>query len=67
VINSDQAEVVDHLSRTHTPAALVSALQQLSQADANLARNAHIELTLETLFIKLADLAARHTRHRTAG
>lgn len=52
-VNSDQPEVISELARL-SPAALAGAVRSLSEADANLARNANIELTLESLFIGLA-------------
>ncbi len=61
-INADQPEVIDQLAQTHTTASLVSALKHLSDAETNLARNAHIELTLETLFIRLAQSTDRPLR-----
>jgi len=53
-INADQPGVVDQLAAVQSDRALVSALNHLWQAEANISRNAHVELTLETLFLRLA-------------
>jgi hypothetical protein len=52
-INLDQPEIIAGLA-VQSPASLTQALRELSEADANLTRNANIELTLESLFIGLA-------------
>ncbi len=52
-INADQGDIVAQLAR-QSPAALARALGEVSEAEANLVRNANIELTLESLFISLA-------------
>ncbi len=52
-INADQPEVVRALADLPA-AALLAATRELALADANLARNAHVELALDTLFIRLA-------------
>jgi len=53
-INADQPDVVDRLGAAYGPGPLGQAMRHFSEADANLRRNAHLELTLETLFIRLA-------------
>lgn len=53
VINADQPAVVERLAGMDERT-IRDCLRQLSDADANLSRNANIELTLETLFIRLA-------------
>lgn len=59
-INVDQPAVPAAATAAHSPAGIISALKLLAAADTNLARNAHLELTLETLFIRLAGTARRH-------
>jgi len=66
-VNADQPEVVDRLAATHDARSLTSALDHLAEADANLARNAHIELTLESMFIRLARSARGRAHHLAAG
>jgi hypothetical protein len=56
MVNADSPEVVDRLARGPA-AALTAALGHLSEADANLGRNAQVELALETLFVRLAAAA----------
>jgi DNA polymerase-3 subunit delta' len=53
-INADQPEVLQALVTELNVAAMLAALRVISQADANLGRNANIELTLEAMFIQLA-------------
>lgn len=53
LINADQPQVIDVLAQLQ-PAALTSALHELNEADANLSRNASIDLTLEAMFISIA-------------
>ena len=60
-INADQPDVVDRLRAGYGPGPLGQALRHLSEAAANLGRNAHLELTLETLFIRLAAAARGQT------
>lgn len=62
LINADQPAAVDRLATACSNRALMSGLKQLSQADANIARNAHIELALETLFIRLTEQVTGKTR-----
>ncbi len=52
-VNEDQPEAVGRLAAMGERA-LRTCLKHLSEADANLGRNAGIELTLETMFIGLA-------------
>jgi DNA polymerase-3 subunit delta' len=52
-VNADQPEIVAALAAEGTDR-LLASLSHLSEAEGNLARNAHVELTLETLFIRLA-------------
>ncbi|UCD29525.1 MAG: DNA polymerase III subunit delta' [Planctomycetota bacterium] len=54
LINADQPKMVDRLIKTHNSQSIISAMRRLSQAEANLSRNANIELTLEAMFIQLA-------------
>jgi DNA polymerase III subunit delta' len=54
LVNADQPEVIEKLVATRPPAALISSLRRISEADTNLARNASMDLTLETMFIQLA-------------
>jgi hypothetical protein len=66
LINADQPEVVDRLAGA--PAgSLIGGLRRLSEADANLGRNAQVELALETLFIHLAAAARGTLAARAAG
>ena len=44
---------------SHDADCLTCTLKSLSEADANLSRNAHMELTLETMFIQLARASRR--------
>jgi hypothetical protein len=53
-INADQPEVLQSLTADSNVASMLAALRVISQADANLGRNANIELTLEAMFIQLA-------------
>ncbi len=53
-INEDQPEVIRKLAAAHTTDSILASLRHLREADANLGRNANIELTLESLFIRLA-------------
>ena len=57
-VNADQGDVIDALAGWGQPK-LGDAIRQLAQAESWLDRNAHVELTLETLFIRLARLAPR--------
>jgi len=56
LVNADQSDVIDRLSQFSGFGPVALALRYLTEADANLGRNAHLELTLETLFIRLADV-----------
>ena len=56
-INEDQAPVIEELAGRLTADVLQKSLEHLTQAEQNLASNAHVELTLETMFIRLADPA----------
>ena len=62
-INGDQPEVIERLTADRGDHALVGCLREIALADANLGRNANVELTCETLFIRLA----RNGRRRAAG
>lgn len=53
LVNVDQPDVIERLA-AGSSASLTTALRRLSDADANLGRNAGIELALETLFLGLA-------------
>jgi uncharacterized caspase-like protein len=55
--NIDQPEVAEALADAMGERPLISSLRRFAEAEANLARNAHVELTLETLFIKLSALS----------
>ena len=57
LINTDQARIIEKLAKIRNAKSIVSSLRRLSEAEANLARNAHIELTLETMFIQLSKAA----------
>jgi DNA polymerase III gamma/tau subunit len=57
LINADQPKIVEKLAKTQNTSSIVSYLRRIAEAETNLSRNAHIELTLEKLFIQLAKLA----------
>jgi len=59
-INADQLGTVDRLAGWGCDS-LTAAVRHLAEAESCLARNAHVKLTLETLFIRLARLAGRPT------
>ncbi len=54
--NADQSEVPERLA-AGTAEALTAALRHLADAEANLRRNANVDLTVETLFLGLAAAA----------
>ena len=56
IVNADSPEVVDRLAGG-SAAALTAALGHLSEADANLGRNAQVDLAVETLFVRLGAAA----------
>jgi DNA polymerase-3 subunit delta' len=60
-INEDQEEFVEAMTEEMSVTSLHRSLQYLTQAEQHLASNAHVELTLETLFIRLADPARAPT------
>lgn len=53
-INEDQPEVIAALLKANSAESLAAALREIQNTEANLARNANIQLTLEGLFIHLA-------------
>ena len=57
VINSDQEAMVEAMTKQVSANSLQRSLEYLTRAEQNLTSNAHVELTLETLFIRLADPA----------
>jgi len=59
-VNADQAEVVAALARGGR-GRLADTVKHLVEAESCLDRNAHVELTLETLFIRLARCLGRPT------
>lgn len=52
-INEDQPEILAALLRSNDIDSLAAGLREIQNAEAHLARNAHIQLTLEGLFIRL--------------
>jgi DNA polymerase-3 subunit delta' len=65
-INVDQPEIVDALAGVHSPRQLVTALQQIAQADAAIGRNANLELSIESMFVGLAAAAQGRPVRRIA-
>ncbi len=55
-IHGDQPEVAASILRACGPASCAAALRELAQADFNFARNANLDLAIESLFIRLARL-----------
>lgn len=53
LINADQAEAVERLAAGRASRMLLRALRELADAEANIGRNANIQLALESLFIRL--------------
>jgi len=54
LVNEDQKEVVEALAARCASQPLGRSLRHMGAAEADLARNANLDLTLETLFIRLA-------------
>jgi DNA polymerase-3 subunit delta' len=54
LINADQADVVERLSEHESAEALLDRMQAVSEAESDLGMNAHVELTIESLFVRLA-------------
>jgi DNA polymerase III subunit delta' len=54
LINGDQPAVIDRLAEARDRDTLTAGLRALADAEANLSRNANIDLTLEAMFIALA-------------
>lgn len=52
--NADQSDVVEALLNARSQEGLTSGLRALADAESHLARNANIELTLDSMFISLA-------------
>jgi DNA polymerase-3 subunit delta' len=61
LINADQPKIVESINQSQNTNSIVSALKTIADAETNLSRNAHIELTMEKLFIKLAQTARQQT------
>jgi DNA polymerase III subunit delta' len=65
LVNEDQSETVGRLAPLGE-GALRTCMRHLSEADANLGRNASIELTLETMFIGLGRMRSAALMNRRA-
>jgi hypothetical protein len=63
-MNQDQPAVIEALAGKHDLQQFDVALQEIAVAESNLARNAHVELSLETLFIHLKQAAMGSQRVR---
>lgn len=57
IINEDQGAIIEALTEQVSENSLQRSLQYLARSEQNLASNAHVELTLDTLFIRLSDPA----------
>ena len=67
LLNADQPQVVDRLAAGRDAESLAADLQHLRDADAQLARNVNLDLTIETLFIRLARSVRNRGSQRPAG
>ena len=65
-INAEQPQVVDRLAAGRDAAWLAADLRHIQQADAQLGRNANLDLTIETLFIRLTRSARSRGRRQPA-